>query len=76
MMEKTKIFKSGNSQAIRLPKKYRISGDEVFIKKVGDVLLILPQNSAWNSMVESLKIFSDDFMDSRVQLPIGDREDL
>lgn len=76
MMEKTKIFKSGNSQAIRLPKKYRISGDEVFIKKVGDVLLILPQNSAWNSMVESLKIFSNDFMDSRVQLPIGDREDL
>ena len=75
-MEKTKIFKSGNSQAIRLPKKFRLEGEEVFIKKIGDALLILPQNSAWNSMVESLKNFSDDFMSSRDQLPVEQREEL
>jgi len=75
-MEKTKIFKSGNSQAIRLPKIFRLEGEEVFIKKIGDALLILPQNSAWNSMVESLKNFSDDFMNSRDQLPVEQRSEL
>lgn len=66
-MEKTKIFKSGNSQAIRLPKKYRFEGDEVYIKKVGDRLLILPQTSAWSSMNESLRKFSSDFLEERIQ---------
>lgn len=74
-MEKTKIFKSGNSQAIRLPKKYRIIGDEVYIKKMGDGLLILPQNSAWSSLIESLSSFSSDFMNSREQPIIDERED-
>jgi len=74
-MEKTKIFKSGNSQAIRLPKKFRIIGDEVYIKKMGDGLLILPQNSAWSSLIESLNSFSSDFMNSRVQPIIDERED-
>ncbi|HET55889.1 MAG TPA: antitoxin [Ignavibacteria bacterium] len=74
-MEKTKIFKSGNSQAIRLPKKYRIIGDEVYIKKMGDGLLILPQNSAWSSLIESLNSFSSDFMNSREQPIIDERED-
>ncbi|KUG25843.1 vapb protein (antitoxin to vapc) [hydrocarbon metagenome] len=75
-MEKTKIFKSGNSQAIRLPKKYRILGDEVFIKKMGDGLLILPQNSAWSSFVDSLNRFSSDFMNARFQPPVDEREEL
>lgn len=75
-MEKTKIFKSGNSQAIRLPKKYRILGDEVFIKKMGDGLLILPQNSAWSSFIDSLNRFSSDFMNARVQPPVDEREEL
>lgn len=74
-MEKTKIFKSGNSQAIRLPKKYRIIGDEVYIKKMGDGLLILPRNSAWSSLIESLNSFSSDFMNSREQPIIDERED-
>ncbi len=75
-MEKTKIFKSGNSQAIRLPKKYRINGDEVFIKKYGDGLLILPKSSSWNSMLESINNFSEDYLEDRVQLPIENREEL
>lgn len=75
-MEKTKIFKSGNSQAIRLPKKFRLEGEEVYIKKVGDSLLILPQNSAWTSMIESLNRFSPDFMEDRIQPSFDSREDL
>ncbi len=73
-MIKTKIFKSGNSQAIRLPKDYRFSGDEVFIKKIGNALIILPQKSSWQTMFDSLNKFSDDFMEKREQPKLDNRE--
>jgi len=34
-MKTAKIFRSGNSQAVRLPKEFRVPDDEVFIKKTG-----------------------------------------
>lgn len=33
-MEKAKIFQTGRSQAVRIPKAFRFSGDEVFIQRV------------------------------------------
>jgi len=42
-MKIAKIFRSGNSQAVRLPKEFRISDDEVFIKKAGDNLVLIPK---------------------------------
>lgn len=73
-MIKAKIFKSGNSQAIRLPKDYRFSGDEVLIKKIGNALIILPQKSSWQIMFDSLGKFSDDFMETREQPKLENRE--
>ncbi len=74
-MEKTKIFKSGNSQAVRLPKNYRLENDEVFISKVGDAILLMPVKKDWKSMFDSLSKFSDDFMEKREQPEIDERED-
>lgn len=47
-MTMTKVFMSGNSQAIRLPKEYRIKGDTVEIVKKGNTLIIreVPKNLA------------------------------
>ena len=44
----TKVFKSGNSQAIRIPKEFRFNTDEVEIIKKNNVLLIRekPKNLA------------------------------
>jgi Antidote-toxin recognition MazE, bacterial antitoxin len=36
-METAKLFVNGNSQAVRLPKEYRFRGDEVVIKRLGNV---------------------------------------
>ena len=41
-MKTAKIFKHGNSQAVRLPKEFRFTGDEVQIKRSGAGVLILP----------------------------------
>ena len=41
-MQTARIFNNGNSQAVRLPKEFRFDEDEVIIKKVGDMVLLLP----------------------------------
>ena len=63
--EKTraKIFKNGRSQAIRLPKKYRFDTDEVYIKKNENIILLIPKDKPWETLLKSLNKFSDDFMD-------------
>lgn len=60
-MSTAKVFTSGNSQAIRLPKEFRLDTDEVFISRSGDSLIITPRMKTWDGFVEGLKGFSDDF---------------
>jgi antitoxin VapB len=66
-MESAKIFQSGNSQAIRLPKEYRFQGDKVFLKRVGNALMIIPEQDSWASLIDSVYLFSEDFMMERTQ---------
>jgi antitoxin VapB len=73
-MKKAKIFKNGQSQAIRLPKEFRFYGSEVFAQKVGNGVLLLPANSPWELFRQSLNHFSDDFMTDRNQPPHQKRE--
>jgi len=75
-METAKLFMNGRSQAVRLPKEFRINDTEVYIKKIGDIIMLIPKNSAWKAMEASLAYFSDDFLSQREQ-PAGQvREDL
>jgi antitoxin VapB len=39
-MKVAKLFKNGESQAVRLPKEFRFAGDEVFIKRVGSAVVL------------------------------------
>ncbi len=73
-METAKIFMTGRSQAIRLPKKYRFEGSEVYIKKIGDVVMLIPYHAPWEILKESLDMFSDDFMETRNQPEMPERE--
>lgn len=49
MIVETKVFQSGNSQAIRIPKELRVKTDKVFIKQVKDGLLIISNESVWGN---------------------------
>ncbi len=64
-MQTAKIFNNGRSQAVRLPKDFRFSGSDVFIKKIGKLVVLLPKDDPWSVLVNSLDQFTDDFMDSR-----------
>ncbi|MCD4762522.1 MAG: antitoxin [Desulfobacterales bacterium] len=66
-MKTAKLFKNGQSQAVRLPKEFRITGSEVYIKKQGDVIVLLPKEKSWNSLFDSLNHFAKDFKIERNQ---------
>lgn len=73
-MKKAKVFMNGQSQAVRLPKEFRFSDDEVSIQKYGEGVLILPLAKSMTVFRNSIKNFSDDFMDERNQPEIQKRE--
>jgi len=61
-METAKLFTNGSSQAVRLPKEYRFQGAEVGIKKIGNVCVLFPVDRAWETFLDGLNGFSDDFL--------------
>jgi len=67
VVETAKLFKNGRSQAVRLPKEFRFEGDRVYVKRVGNAVVLLPYQDSWRGMFESLERFSDDFMEDREQ---------
>ncbi len=73
-MKTAKIFSNGQSQAVRLPKEFRFDEDTVFIKKSGNVILLIPVNGSWEALENSLTKFSDDFMTKRHQPKLQKRE--
>lgn len=75
-MKEAKIFQNGQSQAVRLPKEFRFAGDKVFIKKLGKAVVLIPIDNPWESLFDSLKKFSKDFMKSRNQPDQQHRKDL
>ncbi len=66
-MKAARLFKNGQSQAVRLPKEYRFKGDRVLLKRVGNALVLLPLKEPWTPLFESLSQFSKDFMVRREQ---------
>jgi len=66
-MKTAKLFMNGQSQAVRLPKEFRMKGDEVYIKKQGEVIMLLPKEKSWDTLFDSLKHFAKDFKIERNQ---------
>lgn len=58
----TKVFTSGNSQAVRIPKEYHIDYSEILIKKIGTTIILYPKTRPWENLKKSLSEFTDDFM--------------
>ena len=71
----TTVFINGQSQAIRIPKEFRVAGKKVYIKKMGNCLMIMPIDDPWKMFFEAVHEFSDDFMkDGRDTLPDQERD--
>ena len=66
-MNTAKVFATGRSQAVRLPKEFRFKEGEVGINKIGDLVVLFPRKKGWDLLAKSLDAFTDDFMDGRKQ---------
>ncbi|WFU50211.1 antitoxin [Sinorhizobium terangae] len=76
-----RVFQSGNSQAVRLPKEFRFNVDRVEITPEGDALILRPhveEAEPWSSLKAALvRGMSEDFMESgREQPEQQDRPDI
>jgi len=74
-MKTAKLFKNGASQAVRLPKEFRFTGNEVLIKRIGSAVVLLPKAKSWDTLIESLEKFPVDFMSDREQPGEPERRD-
>ena len=60
-MDTARLFKSGRSQAVRLPKNYRFDGTEVAVQHFGNGVLLLPVENPWQIMEAGLAAFEANF---------------
>ncbi|MBW8049976.1 MAG: AbrB/MazE/SpoVT family DNA-binding domain-containing protein [Cytophagales bacterium] len=63
-------------QAIQIPKQLEIKDNKVYLKKIGNTLYIIPYNKPWQSMIDSLSLFTEDFMNDRDQPDEQNRENI
>ncbi len=71
----SKVFISGNSQAIRLPKEYQVEEKELYIQKIGSTILLFPKKKPWDTFEKSLTEFTDDFMEEGRNQPEMQKRD-
>ncbi len=76
-MDTAKLFFNGRSQAVRLPKAYRFAGDEVYVKKVSEGVLLIPKDaSVWDTWEKNLNRYREPFMAEREQPETQQRDGL
>ena len=66
-MNTAKVFKTGRSQAVRLPKEFRFRAKEIGIAKVNGAVILFPRNKGWAVLAGALGQFTDDFLSDRNQ---------
>ena len=73
-MSTAKLFQSGRSQAVRLPKEFRFGGTEVYVARMGSAVVLLPPHRTWDVLFEACEGSSEDFMKDREQPPTQHRD--
>ncbi|WP_224721195.1 type II toxin-antitoxin system VapB family antitoxin [Francisella sp. XLW-1] len=72
----TKLFKSGNSQAVRIPKEMQFKVKEVDISRIGNSIIITEIHDSWDNVFKSLDPAHDFFDNGRNQPKLDEREAL
>ena len=60
-MKTAKVFWSGRSQAVRLPRAYRVDGREVRIRRRGRAIVLEPVSDSWEWLDALVGDLDDDF---------------
>jgi antitoxin VapB len=74
-MSKTIIVKKEKSR-ILIPDDMEIDDDQLYLKKIGNTLYVIPFHDPWQSLIESVEDFSEDFLNEQNQPETRLREPL
>jgi antitoxin VapB len=74
MTKIAKLFTTGRSQAVRLPKEFRFESSEVFIRREGNEVILSEKPASWEDFFTSSERPTNDFMTERVDLKAEKRE--
>ena len=76
-MDTAKVFWSGRSQAVRLPKEYRVIGKELKIRRVGNAIILEPIENNWDWLAPLQGPVDEDFrLATEETVPMQEREGL
>ena len=73
MQRTAKVFMNNRSQAVRIPKEFRFSVAEVYIRKQGDEVILSPRPKDWSAFLRNHPTASEEFMEGVEELPFEDR---
>lgn len=68
-MDTAKLFWSGRSQAVRLPKEFRLEGDEVRIRRRGRAVILEPIAVDWDWLDRLVGTVDEDFAKAASEEP-------
>lgn len=74
--ETAKVSVRGKKQIILLPESFGCIGDELYIRKEGQNIILFPKRSSWKDFFEKVPLPSEDFMQERVDNKPQKREDM
>ena len=74
--ETAKVFLTGRSQAVRIPKRFRFDTDEVYVEREGEKVILTPKPKSWARYFTEAKRFSDDFPEAIEDVSPQEREKL
>ncbi|MBR3622735.1 MAG: hypothetical protein IKN43_05235 [Selenomonadaceae bacterium] len=63
-MYQAKVKNVAGLQSVEIPPEYRLADEEILISRIGDTVLLMPKNSRWANMIDSVDMFTDDFMEN------------
>lgn len=72
-MATAKVFWTGRSQAVRLPKEFRIDADTVSIRKDGHRIILEPGAKDWAWLDQMVGQFEEDFY-AAIEEPVAEQD--
>lgn len=75
-MNTAKLLMNGDNQTVVLPREFQFQGNEVYIKKIGNAIVLISKENSWQTLFDAIELFSEDFMEIREQPELEVREAL
>jgi antitoxin VapB len=69
------LIKNNGYQEVNIPQNFNIDDDKVYIKKVGNVIYLIPFHNPWMNLIDSITSFTPDYMENREQPDFQLREE-